>query len=350
MNPYMPYALQTGADYSQVAHSLVYNQSLQNRQSNLLGTTGTLPPTQVASSPPQIDGSQTPETHFSVEREASFNAFMEDISKGVSGYQQTLPAHSFTAFESLPYNEEEQARDSWTNSLSSVSAPQSLGRFPSFQLCQTQPSIDFGARDYFPAEEKTGYGNTGFQPNVAELSYAPPEVPMVVTTQQPSGKKETKKTKNMKKTKKSPGKGEKPRLPSVDELMNVFKKELAKGITLKNPWQVNLSQARQFCVFLRKEILQYRQEKGPTKNPRKGSMISAGSEHAFGKNLYIRGSGLKPGMASYVLQEVFHFACQSQRYTRESKARRRKRISKAPAAAVLNTEISSAAPHPVMTQ
>lgn len=118
-------------------------------------------------------------------------------------------------------------------------------------------------------------------------------------------------------------------IPSVDEMMAVFDREIRRGQTLKNPWKVDRKDVRIYCNYLREQVVMYR-SKHATKNPRKGALIAAASNLAFGKNLYIRGSGLKPGMASSVLQEIFHFACQSKRYTRNCQPRKKSSSPGAP--------------------
>ena len=125
-----------------------------------------------------------------------------------------------------------------------------------------------------------------------------------------------------------------PPVPSVDEMMALFHTELPKGAKLKTPWRPNEDKVRAYCEQLRVAVLAARAQ--GRKQPRKGQTIIEASVAVFGRNLYIRGSGLKPGMASSILQELFHFAGGSKKWTRQGVKR-----SAAPAAAATGRSTGS---------
>ena len=83
------------------------------------------------------------------------------------------------------------------------------------------------------------------------------------------------------------------RIPSVEEMMGIFYVEHPKGIRMRSPWNPSIGDVRLFCKLVRHEIVEARYG---MKRPRKGAIIESASVAAFGENLYVRDSNLKPGI------------------------------------------------------
>ena len=110
-------------------------------------------------------------------------------------------------------------------------------------------------------------------------------------------------------------------IPPVSELMDVFHLELDKGKNLKKPCQIKHDEMNRFCTILRAELVKFRQ-KFPRRNPKKGEMLKKVSILVFGKNHYVRGSSLKPGMTSSIIHSIFHHLCQNKRFKRNVKRKK----------------------------